>query len=203
MIANSLFFIKGFFSFDLRAQRVVNFLIAGYLCFFAACSPDSGKEATGSPEKRKELIAAIDSLQKGMVNQQSLQVDKNTANNGIAAYSDFVKLFPEDSLSPEYLFRLSDLSRATGDTRNAIDNLARICKSYPAFRKIPECLFLQGYYYQEYFNDTMHAKDFYLKLIANYPQHAFADDAKALLKTFGKSDEEIIKGFEKNAADKK
>ena len=183
-------------------KNIVAYCLLSIVYFFSSCS--SGKnENTGTPEERKMLVATIDSLQKKMFNQQTMELDKNLAAKGVATYQDFVKKFPDDSLSADYLFRSSDLFRALGDNKKAIENLGQICKSYPDFKKVPECLFLQGYYYQEFFNDTVHAKEFYNQLISKYPNHAFVKDAKALMNMFGKSEEDIIKGFEKKDQEKK
>jgi len=184
-----------------RTWLVLKSVLVLYVLFLVSCSSDKANSA--SPEAKKALIASIDSLQRNMFNRQNMEMDKSLVSKAIVAYQDFVKNFPEDSLSAEYLFRLSDLSRATGDNKKAIEYLDQICKTYPAFRKIPECLFLQGYYYQEYFNDTVQAKAFYTNLLEKYPTHAFSDDAKALMKMFGKSEQDIIKEFEKKEAEKK
>lgn len=138
-----------------------------------------------------------------MFGQKNMELDKEIAVKEIGLYQDFVKKFPEDTLSAEYLFRSSDLSRAMGDNLKAIEYLSQLSEKYPKYKKIPECLFLQGYYYQEFFGDTLQAKSFYTKLISTYPNHPFADDAKALMQMFGKSEADIIQEFEKNQAGKK
>lgn len=174
------------------------FLSVFCMMVFFSCSNDK------KPDEKQALISQIDSLQKNMFNPKSMELEKNLAFKGITAYQDFVKKFPEDSVhSAEYLFRLSDLLRAVGDNRKAIEVLGQITKNYPSFKKTPECIFLQGYYYQEFFGDTVRAKEFYLQLISKYPTHAFAYDAKALMKMFGKSEQEIIKGFEKKEQEQK
>ena len=169
---------------------------------YSLASCTSGKKDAASDEKQT-MIAAIDSLQKKMFDHKSMELDKSLALQGIAAYTNFVNKYSDDSLSAEYLFRVSDLARAVGDNNKAINSLDQICKKYPTYKKIPECIFLQGYYFQEFFNDTVRAKEYYNQLLAKYPNHAFADDAKALMSMFGKSDEEMIKEFEKKAGEKK
>src|ERR1035437_918716 len=100
----------------------------------ASCSSPNGK----TEADKVKLIASIDSPQKKMFDPKSMQLDKNLAFKGIAAYQDFVKKFPEDSIhSAEYLFRTSDLSRAVGDNRKAIEYLGQITKNYPSFKKTP------------------------------------------------------------------
>ncbi len=167
---------------------------------FYSCS--SGPEGTTSPEKHA-LSAKIDSLEKRMKDPNTLEFDKDLALQGIAAYQDFVKLYPEDSLCAEYLFLMSRLCKETGDFGKAMESLKQICKSYPEYPKIPECLFLQGFYYQELFKDTLSAKEYYRQMISEYPDHPFADDAEAMMSLFGKTEEQIMKEFEEKAAAEK
>ena len=161
------------------------------------CGCSSNQESgISAVEEKQALIAQIDSLHQLMFNQQSLELNKNIGAQAISAGNKFVEKFPEDSMCAEYLFRISDLSRGMGDHKKAIESLNRICKEYPKFKKIPECLFLQGYYYQDFFGDTTQARNYYNELIAKYPTHAFVDDAQALMGMFGKSEQDIIKSFE-------
>jgi len=172
------------------------------VCTFYSCSSNKVDE---TDDGKQALIAQIDSIQKKMFDKKTMEMDKNLAFKGITAYHDFVKKFPDDSIhSAEYLFRMADLCKGVGDYGKAINTFNQICKTYPKYKKIPECIFLQGYYYQEFFKDTNSAKTFYNELISKYPAHPFSDDAKAMMKNFGKTDEQLIKEFEeKNAVKKK
>lgn len=182
----------------MKKQLVVYCLLSIVYCF-SSCSSGTNDETS---DEKQLMISQIDSINKKMFDKKNMELDKDLAFEGITAYQDFVKKYPEDSLSAEYLFRLSDLQQAVGDNRKAIECLAEICKNYTSYKKIPECLFLQGYYYQEFFGDTIRAKEFYTQLISKYPTHAFADDAKALMNMFGKSEQDIIKSFEKKQKEK-
>jgi len=177
----------------MKKQLMFYCLLSIVYCF-SSCSSSLQDEAS---DEKQNMISKIDSMNEKMFDKKNMELDKNLAFKGIAAYQAFVKKYPDDTLSAEYLFRMSDLQRAVGDNRKAIESLAQICKNHTLYKKIPECLFLQGYYYQEFFNDTVSAKGFYQDLISKYPTHAFADDAKALMNMFGKSEEDIIKSFEK------
>lgn len=178
------------------------FFVISLLAIICACSSNQ-ESAVSIAEEKQALITKIDSLHQLMFNQQSMELNKEVAAQAISAGDSFIEKFPEDSMCAEYLFRISDLSRAMGDHKKAIERLNRICKEYPNFKKIPECLFLQGYYYQDFLGDTIQAKNYYTELISKYPTHAFADDAQALMSMFGKSEQDIIKGFEKEAESRK
>ncbi len=161
-----------------------------------SCSSDTNLD------EKKSLIASIDSLQVKMFNPESMELDRSVASKGLMLYQEYVNKYPDDSLSAEYLFRSSDLARGLGDSKNSISYLENICKKYPKYKRIPECLFLQGYYHQEFFKDSVQAKYFYTQLIEKFPAHPFSKDAKVLLQLFGKSDADVIKDFEKKESQK-
>lgn len=167
------------------------------LSIFVSCT--SGEDADADQVKI-HLQAKIDSLHKKMIGNQPAGFNKALAVELLTSYHDYVSSYPQDSLAAEYLFRMSDLARGVGDYNKALSTLAEICANYKDFPRIPECLFLQGYYYQEFFKDTTNARLYFEELLKKYPDHAFADDAVLLMQRFGKSDEEIIKEFEEKAA---
>ncbi len=181
-------------------KKIIVYCLLFIVYCFSSCSSGTKKETN----ERAAMISSIDSLGKKMFDKQTMQFDKNLAFKGISSYDEFVKKFPNDSLSAEYLFRKADLQRGVGDNRGAIITLGDICKKYSTYKNNPECIFFQGYYYQEFFNDTTSAKYYYNELISKYPTNGFVDDAKALMGMFGKSEEQIIKEFEqKQNAQKK
>lgn len=182
----------------MKIISICSFLFAVF--FLASCSSGNKEEAR---DDKQAMIGQIDSMQKQMFGQKNKEFNREVALKGIASYEGFIKKYPNDSLSAEYMFRMSDLLRAVGDHAKAIQYLGQICKDYPDYKKIPDCLFLQGYYYQEFFKDTNSAKEYYKKLLAKYPNHPFADDAQALMSMFGKTDEQMIQEFEKKAKEKK
>lgn len=163
------------------------------IVFMCACNHSIKKDPD---HQREQLISWIDSIQKNVFEERNRELNKKVAVACMKEYMQFVDKFPEDTLSAEYLFRLSDLARALGDNSKALNTLDTICKSYPEYKRIPECVFLQGYYYDQLFHDTIKAKEYYHAFLETYPEHPLADDTKQLLSMFGKSDEEIIKSIE-------
>lgn len=180
-------------------KHLLVYCLLAVVCFVSSCSSDV---PVGSDE-REQLIAQIDSLHSKMVNPQTMELNKTLATQALTAYDDFAKKFPDDSLNAEYLFRASDIARGLGNYAKAMEGLKEICNKYPNYKKVPESIFLQGYYMQEFFGDTLAAKEFYKTLIKKYPDHPFADDAKALMSMFGKSEADIIKEFEEKAKSQK
>ena len=77
-----------------------------------------------------------------------------------------------------------------------------IITDYPKFPKYPETLFLAGFICQDKMQKGVEAKQYYDRLIKEFPKHEFVDDAQAMISFFGKSDEEIVREFEKRNENK-
>jgi tetratricopeptide (TPR) repeat protein len=119
-----------------------------------------------------------------------------TAGELIQAYIEFAENHPKDPESPDYLYKAADLSLNINKSKESLDLYNRIIYQYPEYRKAPECLFLVGYIYENYFQNYGKAKDIYESFMVRYPDHDFADDAEISIRNMGKSPEELIREFE-------
>jgi TolA-binding protein len=128
---------------------------------------------------------------------KSMQLDPNTASLAVGAYSEFVRLYPNDSLSPDFIFKSGEISTANQQYKQALMYYETITTKYPSFKLAPESLYLQAYLLDNFLNDEVRAKAIYEAVIAKYPSMPYASDAKAAIKNLGKTDEELIKEFEK------
>ena len=176
-------------------------LCTSLIAFLPSCSGGEEKKVL-SP--RDSLVHFIDSMeQRIQANKSANMLDKNLANNALSAYQQFAMSYKKDSLTAWYLFRGADLaSSALGIHEHALEMYDEIINNHPTFPKYPEALFLAGFISQDKMQNGERAKKYYDKLIANYPDHEFVDDAKAMMSFFGKSDEEIVKEFEKKNEEK-
>lgn len=109
------------------------------------------------------------------------------------AYADTHKDSPE---APDYIYSAADLSLNTGKSKEALDLYNQIIYKYPDYAKAPECLFLVGYIYENYFQQYGKAKEIYESFLKKYPNNDFADDARISIENMGKSPEELIRSFE-------
>ena len=157
------------------------------IVFFACSSPKQGKETQ------------IKQLEDQLFSDENKMVDRNKANELIAAYIEFADEFPENEQSPAYLFKAGDMAMNLNMPRKAIKVFDRILKKYPDFDKAPQCLFLKGYIYENSLGDLGEAKKTYEEFLKKYPDDDFADDAEVSIKNLGKSPEELIKEFEEQA----
>ena len=108
------------------------------------------------------------------------------------AYIDFATKYPDDELSPEFLFKAGQRCNVTAEHDKAIALFQDVIDKYPTHKIAEEALFLQGYVYENSMQDFSKAKEIYLKFIAQYPTSELAQDAKFSIKNLGKTPEQIF-----------
>lgn len=172
-------------------------LILGLMFFIASCgnNQNAEKNADGELPLREQYISQIKNLEKEI--HQSTEINNNTANLAIKAYTDFVIIFPTDSLAPDYLFKAGEIATSTKKYKQALMHYQAITTKYPEYKYFKESLYLQGFLLDNFLNDDAGAKIIYEEIVANYPSTTYANDAKAAINNLGKTDEQLIEEFKK------
>jgi tetratricopeptide (TPR) repeat protein len=152
----------------------------------------------GSQQEKKQMRQTISSLETVLFSDTLGPVDRLKAQEMIQAYDDFVKLFPEDSLAPEYLYKGSELAMNLQMSGHAIEGFQEILNNYPDFDKIALCVFLQAFIYENQMQQYDEAKALYRSFIEKYPSHELAEDALVSMQNMGKSLEDLIKSWEES-----
>ena len=133
------------------------------------------------------------------IGAENFTLDENgmkLANELIADYLSYAESHKDSPEAPDYMYSAADLSLNIGKSKEALDLYNQIIYKYPDYAKAPECLFLVGYIYENYFQQYGKAKEIYESFLQKYPNHEFADDARISIENMGKSPEELIKSFE-------
>ena len=171
------------------APIVTSFLFLGIL-LFTSCS--------NARQEKVEKISALETKLK----QDSLKVrDEVAAYNLQVLYTDFATKFPKDTLAPYYLFKAANLSMSMNWGKSSVDILNRLIENYPDDKRIAEALFYKAFIYDNQLNDDAKAGECYRNFLKRYPTHAFASSADASIKNLGKTDEELIREFERMNSD--
>ncbi len=148
----------------------------------------------GCSHERENCIKNIKAAESKMKN--ATKVDIGSANNAINLYVNFTNRFPKDSLSPQFLYKAAMLAMSVSQYNRALALYDTIYAAYPDFRQASDCIFVQGYIYDNFLKDTAKAHAKYQEVINKFPNDKLAQDAKAAISDLGKSNEEIIKEFE-------
>lgn len=173
--------------------RVYSLFLLALVSILVSCG-GSNKES----EKEKSLEDNIAEYEAELFKPTQTKLDKRKALDLVNLYVEYATQYPEDSLSPEYLFKAADISMNLNRPRKTIELFDQILVSYPNYSKTATALFLKAFVYEDQLQDYEEAKKYYTLFIETYPDSDFADDAKISLSNLGKSPEELIKEFEES-----
>jgi outer membrane protein assembly factor BamD (BamD/ComL family) len=151
---------------------------------------------TGCKPSREKSVTEIQNFEKGLFSQQTFNFNKPKADSLLKMYNDFITRFPDDTLSPLFLFRSANLAINEGDGNKALSLLDQFIRKYPAHPKTPVCAFFKGYVCENLLKNMDMAKENYLSYVEKYPNDPFVKDAQMALKNLGKTPEQMIKEFE-------
>jgi outer membrane protein assembly factor BamD (BamD/ComL family) len=158
-----------------------------------SCGGNSGKSsaAGGQDTGREAYLNTIHAIENKM--KASSMPEPVDANLAITAYGRYAYSYPQDTLSPLFLFKSGNLAMATGQYKRALGIFDNISAKYPSFSKLPDCIFIEGFIYDENLKDTANAHAKYKEVLQRFPNSYFAKEAEASIGMLGKSNEEIIK----------
>lgn len=114
-----------------------------------------------------------------------------------AVYEAFVKVYPADTLAPEYLFRGAGLAKALGNAEQGVRLYDRIIAEYPDWRRIVSAYYMKAFTIDDGVGDKERARKAYEEVIARFPDHPFAKDSRAMIENLQYTDEQLIERFKR------
>ncbi|HEY0030500.1 MAG TPA: tetratricopeptide repeat protein [Bacteroidia bacterium] len=168
----------------------------------ASCGNDKApeQEAARPNDSIPEIQNKIKALEAEM--HSSMEINNATAANAIKLYHDYAKMYPEDSITPDYLFKAAEIATAVQQYPQALNDYETITEKYPSYKLMQESLFLQASLLDHYLNDDIKAEGVYEELIKKYPTGIYAVDAKAAIQNLGKTDAELHEEFKRKNGEK-
>jgi tetratricopeptide (TPR) repeat protein len=152
--------------------------------------------ACGANKEKNQAHDKILSLETELLADSLAPIERLKAQELIQAYENYVETYPEDSLSPEYLYKSSEIAMNLQMSGRAIEGFKKILVDYPDFDKADVCIFLQAFIYENHMQQYDTAKELYQEFLEKYPSHDLAEDALVSIQNMGKSLEELIKSWE-------
>ena len=139
---------------------------------------------------RDQMSEKISKMESGL--KTVAKVDSASVSALISAYQNFATRYPTDSLSPEYLYRAAGLANGFNRGTQAVDLYETIIHTYPGYKRIPECYFMEAFAYENVQGNIRKASEFYNKFLDKYLNHQLANDARSALRLLGKTPDEIV-----------
>lgn len=149
-----------------------------------------------SCSRENKMEKQIQGLEKEIFSDQEQSVDLDKTAKLVDTYIAYADAYPQNRKAPEYLFNAGNVAMNLLDPQKAITLFDRIMTSYPDYEKIPHCLFLKAFIYENQLNQLGKAEMLYREFLEKHPGHEFADDAELSLKNLGKSPEELLDQFQ-------
>ncbi len=179
-------------------RKILSIVVITSLCILVCQScTNSGSETQKNPMTEKEkLVQEIKQLEDTLKANAEQKINRKLANDLIEKSKTFARVFPEDELSPAYLFRAGNVAVGIGSFEEAVNLFKNIHQNYTNYERAPDALFLQGFTYENHMNDLENAKICYDDFLNRFPEDQLADQVRVVLENIGKSPEELVKGFQ-------
>ena len=148
--------------------------------------------------EKQKLTEVIQANEHKLFNDSTKMLNPGVSDEQLTAYKEFANAFPDDSISPAYLFKAADLAHGMKKNREAIEIYKTFISKYPDHPKTAPSLFLEAFIYDSELKQKDTAKIIYKQFLEKYPSHPLASSAKASLAQIemGLTDEQLVKMFE-------
>lgn len=156
-----------------------------------ACGGDDGP--TEVDPKMVEAQKRIRHMEDSLFDNRAF--DLRSAQTMVDVYKAYASAYPQDSLAPEYLFRAAGSMKSMQDPEGSLKLYDRIIKDYPSWKRNVDVLYMKALTLDDDLDRLGEARVAYQQVINNFPDHAFARDAKVMIQNLGLTDEELIAKF--------
>lgn len=150
---------------------------------------------------RDSLLSQIHELEKELFSSE--QLDTAKAGKMVGLYQLYYQNYHRDLETADFLFKAGELTENINQPYRSIEFYTHCYEEYPMFKYRPECLFRMASLYDYKLKDYIKAKALYEEVKVQFPKSPLAKDAEAAINLMSRSDQEIIREFEKRNGVKK
>lgn len=177
-------------------KHLYYFLLLLLVVLIASCGAEKQDAADeGAQNDRTILLDRIKTFEKELYVAEKL--DPIKADMAITSYSEFIEKFPDDSLTPDFLFKAGEVATANMQYKQAVGYYKGLANRFPDYKYKEEAYYLQAHIWDNFLNNDDSARVIYEAVIQKFPASHYAQDAKAAIQNLGKTDEQLIEEFKK------
>ncbi|MCB0518344.1 MAG: hypothetical protein H6577_06195 [Lewinellaceae bacterium] len=166
-----------------------NILFLSIAALLAACQP---REQAAQQQIREEIAA----LEKQIIEAEDAGKKPDAAVELVEKTLQYAKQYPQDTLTPNLLFKAADVARGAKEYGKAIQLWGQVWRKYETHPQAPMALFLQGFTFDSDLRKASMAKKYYSQFLQKYPNDPLADQVKQLLSVVDENPEDLVKKFE-------
>jgi len=122
-------------------------------------------------------------------------LDKSTAESLRQDYLNFADEYPDDTMSPKFLHKASELAMAIDMPKEAVGTLDTLIERYPDYKYLPDAMFFKGFILENHIKDIPAAKKVYVDFLERFPNHQLSAQVAVTIENLGKSPEELVNEF--------
>jgi len=187
------------------------FFFAMPLLFLLSCNQETDKKeiltASDTPKKngqqiaqptvpkKEDLLKQIADLEKELFTTEQLNEEK--AKKMVSLYELFYQNYHLSPETPDFLFKAGEITENINQPYRSINFYTKCYEEYPAFKYSAECLFRMANLYDYKLSNYIKARALYEEVKVQFPKSQMAKDADAAIRLMSKSDQDMIKEFEK------
>jgi len=162
-------------------------LVSLMLATIAACGSGGKTPEEKAAEESKTNIAKLEAE---VFSNPDMPIDTEKGKQLLGAYLDFSNIHRQDSMAPEYMFKAAEMAMNLRNFTQSIEILKNLRDGFPKFSKASDVCNWIAFIYDFEINDKTKAREAYNDIITLFPNHRYADDARARLETIHMTDEE-------------
>lgn len=199
-------------------QNILIILLAAVVVFFMFYNCTGSKTEEPIAEVKKDTTEKtnsaytndcrtlyLDARKNDSIILAATEMDPKVGNKAVKAFVDFSFYCPTDSLAPMFLLKAGQIAQSINNLPQAQLSFERVINDFPNFKNRGAAMFLLAQLYDEphLLNDEEKARELYGQIINTFPKTDWAKNAEAARNLLGKTDEQIVKEFEKKNRKKK
>ncbi|MCB0795859.1 MAG: tetratricopeptide repeat protein [Flavobacteriales bacterium] len=182
-------------------MRTMKYFTIGLLAMGLTACGGGADDSPGGPQKDPHHMEAAEMASRIHVMEDTLfakpYFDRQGAGALLDVYKTFAKTYPVDTMAPEFLFRAAGVAKGLSDPQGSLLLYGRIIKDYPNWKRIADAYYMKAFTLDNDLGSKGEAKTAYEEVIQRFPDHRFADDARAMIDNLQYTDEELIERFKK------
>jgi len=151
----------------------------------------SCQQQSSATDEAADLRSKLNNLQSRLM-KSNQELDMEKADSMVYLYKKYAVMYPNDSLTVEYLFHAAQVQMGMNKNNECIETLNFIQEKYPDAKVMPMLLQFKAFIYDDKFKDYDKAKESLDELIEKYPESELIPNAKAYREMIGKDPEEIF-----------